>query len=495
MKYKIVITLLIVFNNIFTQNILTPLEKSNYLEITKYSDMVNFIVNIDKSNDLVEAKIIGQTVEKRDMYCLFFSNEKFGTNPKKIKVIIFAQQHGNEPSGKEGALLLVNDLLKKENKYIFDKIDLALIPQVNADGGEKNKRRNGNNADLNRNHLILTEPETIAIHNLFNQYLFDANLDVHEYYPFEDSVAYRRNFDVQVGGSTNINISQKIRDLTNNDYLPYIKKYLNENGYSFNIYSPGGMEENNYIRYSTFDINDGRQSFGILNSFSFIQEGINGIDYSANNIKRRAEGQKTGMMGFIKYLYSNNKKIKRMVAEEREKLIKPKQNEEVAVQLDHFSNGTEMEFHLLSLRSGNDTTFYVKNFRPVVKSLFSVDKPIGYLIHKDSTDLISWIYRYKIEMTNYKPNKNDVVEEYLITKIDSIDFEGDMVINPKCEINKIDPENLENEYYFVPLNQLYGNLISIALEPKSMLGLSTYKNYNNLIKLNDRYPILKVKRK
>ncbi len=136
---------------------------------------------------------------------------------------------------------MVNDLLKKENKYIFDKIDLALIPQVNADGGEKNKRRNGNNADLNRNHLILTEPETIAIHNLFNQYLFDANLDVHEYYPFEDSVAYRRNFDVQVGGSTNINISQKIRDLTNNDYLPYIKKYLNENGYSFNIYSPGGM--------------------------------------------------------------------------------------------------------------------------------------------------------------------------------------------------------------------------------------------------------------
>lgn len=101
--------------------------------------MVNFIVNIDKSNDLVEAKIIGQTVKKEICIVCSFSNEKFGLNPNKIKVIIFAQQHGNEPSGKEGALLLINDLLKKENKYIFDKIDLALIPQVNADGGEKIK--------------------------------------------------------------------------------------------------------------------------------------------------------------------------------------------------------------------------------------------------------------------------------------------------------------------------------------------------------------------
>ncbi len=39
----------------------------------------------------------------------------------------------NEQSGKEGALLLINELLMPENQYLFDKIDFALVPQMNPD--------------------------------------------------------------------------------------------------------------------------------------------------------------------------------------------------------------------------------------------------------------------------------------------------------------------------------------------------------------------------
>ncbi|MDZ7762884.1 MAG: hypothetical protein U5K00_00445 [Melioribacteraceae bacterium] len=42
-------------------------------------------------------------------------------------------------------------------------------------------------SDLNRNHLILTEPETIGLHKLFNEYHFEVTMDVHEYYPFGKS--------------------------------------------------------------------------------------------------------------------------------------------------------------------------------------------------------------------------------------------------------------------------------------------------------------------
>ncbi len=494
MKISTAIVFILISSTYFSQNLITPLEKSDYKEFTKYEELVDFIKEVDQSSELIEAKVIGKSVEQRDLYCLFFSKGEFGKDISKLKALFFAQQHGNEHSGKEGALKLITELLKPENNFLFDKIDLALIPQVNPDGSEKNQRRNGNNADLNRNHLILTEPETIALHNLFNGFLFDAALDVHEYYPFGedwDALGYRRNFDEQFGCNTNINISKEIRELSNNSFIPFIKNYLNEKEFSFNIYSPGGPPEKDYIRYSTFDINDGRQSFGIQNTFSFILEGINGIDYTVSNIKRRSEGQMFGMLGLLKYMHNNNSKIFDLVINERIKLSNPTNDEKVAIQLDHFSNGSKMELHLLSLKTNTDTTFFVNNFKPEVRSLTDVIKPDGYLIPKDSVELVDWLNRQNISYQNYDMKENDLIEEYLIQAIDSIDFEGDIVVNPIVEKNNI-CKIVSEEFYFIPTNQLLGNLIVTALEPKSMLGLVTYKKYEHLLRIKNTFPILRV---
>lgn len=62
-------------------------------------------------------------------------------------MLIFAQQHGNEQSGKEGALLLSGQLLRPENRYLFDRIDLLLI--VNPDGTMDVPTKPGIGVDVN----------------------------------------------------------------------------------------------------------------------------------------------------------------------------------------------------------------------------------------------------------------------------------------------------------------------------------------------------------
>jgi len=169
--------------------------------------------------------------------------------------------------------------------------------------------------DLNRNHLILTEPETIGLHNLFNKYLFEVSMDVHEYAPYGETwkkYGYRNNADEEIGVTTNINVAEGIRTLSKKEYLPFIQKYLNDRNFSYFEYSPGGPPEIEYIRHSTFDINDGRQSLGIQNTFSFIQEGLNGKDNFVDNIKHRAEGQMTGMLGLLEFTYNNKDEIKNL---------------------------------------------------------------------------------------------------------------------------------------------------------------------------------------
>ena len=490
-----IIIILFVFSigNVLAQ--ITPLQKSNYSKITSHSELSQFIKGIGKKSDLIKTGVIAKTAEGRELYAVFFSKGIFGKNKSKIKVLIFAQQHGNEQSGKEGALLLIDELLKPENRYLFNKIDFALVPQMNPDGSEKNQRRNNNKMDLNRNHLILTEPETIGLHNLFNKYLFEVTMDVHEYAPYGDTwkkYGYRENNDEEIGTNTNINVSEDIRMLSKKSYLPFINKYLNDRHYSYFEYSPGGPPDTDYIRHSTFDINDGRQSFGIQNTFSLIQEGLNGKDGFLDNIKHRVEGQMIGMRGLLEYAYSHKVEIKDLVARGRNKLIKSVLNNKVAIQLDHFPDGTQIEVPLLSYSTNEDTVITVQNYRPVVKSLLDVERPAGYLVPKSLKEIIDWADRQSLKYYDYKKSVGDKIEQYNIAGIDSIDFEGDMTVNPVVEVKEISDKLVKGDYIYIPTRQLRNNMIIIALEPKSELGLVTYKNYEYLLKKGEKYPVLRL---
>lgn len=489
------LSILIFSTSIFAQGIQTPLEKNNYTNRTSYGELTDFVYQLDQSSDLLDVEILGKSAEDRNLYVLKFSNSEFGKDKSKIKVLIFAQQHGNEQSGKEGALLLARELIKPENKYLFDRIDFALIPQMNPDGSEKNQRRNGNKMDLNRNHLILTEPETIALHKLFNEYRFEVTMDVHEYSPYGGEwkkFGYRKNLDETVGATTNINISNAIRMLSYENYLPYIFNYIGEKGFSAFHYLPGGPPEIDYIRYSTFDINDGRQSLGIQNTFSFIQEGLNGKDDFVDNIEHRAKGQMTGMIGLLEFSYNHKDEIKILVEKEREKLITGEVSNNVAIQLDHFSDGSKLELPLLSYYSNTDTIVIVNDYRPLVKSIYDVERPEGYLIPKSLTEIKEWADKHAIVYSAYKKSDEDRIEQYHVIRIDSIDFERDTIINPIVDVYDVTNNVCEDDYIFVPTQQLKNNMIVIALEPKSMLGLITYKQFEHLLKVKENFPILRV---
>jgi hypothetical protein len=472
----------------------TPLEKNNFQKLTSYEELTEFIYQLDSLSDLLKIEVIGKSVKGRNLHALKFSKSEFGNDTSKIKVLIFAQQHGNEQSGKEGALILARELLRAENEDFFDKIDLALIPQMNPDGSEINVRFNANGMDLNRNHLILTEPETIAMHKLFDEYLFEATMDVHEYYPYTEDFlqyGYIKYFDEQIGTLTNPNVSERIRNFSNAEYLPFINSYLSDRNFTFHNYIPGGPPEVNYMRYSTYDINDGRQSLGIQNSFSFIQEGKNGED-SLDNINRRANGQALGMFGFLEFVYSHKDFIRGMIYEERDKLIQGYVSEKVAIQMEHVNNGEKLIVPLRSVYTSTDSLITVTDFHPVVKSIYDVERPIGYLIPKNLSELYDWALRQNLIISDFDFTNGYDFQRYFVSEIDSIDFEGDTVVNPIVELRDVKIKIKPDAYYFIQTNQIKNNLIVTALEPKSILGLVTYKQYAHLLKAGEYFPVLRV---
>lgn len=489
--------LLISASNILAQAINTPLERNDYDSLSSYSEMMSCLNKIVKADNRINMDFIAESVDGRKIPVLKISGSDFGEDTAKIKILIFAQQHGNEQSGKEGALLLLKDIVSGEFDDFLNNTDLLLVPQMNPDGAFLNKRRNGNHADLNRDHLILRQPEVEGLHKLFNHYLPQATLDVHEYYPYSNDwikFGYLKDFDEQFGTTTDINVSQLIRDYSNKEFLPFVKNYLTKRGFSFNNYILGGPPGINRMRHSTVDINDGRQSFGILNTFSFILEGKNGRDAELDNIKLRAEGQKTAIEAFISFVSKNSNRIKVLVRDERNKLIQSVEGDPVAVRMEHIKGDTQLRLSLKSVYSGNDSLISVDEYHSVVEPKLIVKKPSGYLIPKDSVNLVKMLLDHNVKVEQYKRNSNDRIQKYFIEKVDSILLEELMVPDAVLRIEDASELNSEN-YFYIPVNQLQSNMLVLALEPQSMVGIIVYDEYRNWLEEGEYYPVIRVLRK
>ncbi len=483
----------------FAQQATTPAALRNYATPTSYSELTEYVNSLSKESPLMQVHIAGTSAGNRNLYALCYSTGEFGKDPAKAKVLILAQQHGNEQSGKEAVLVLANELLKQQNSYLLEHLDIALIPQVNPDGSEANNRKNANGADLNRNHVIMTQPETQALHSFFDRYLFDATVDVHEYSPYGDAwkeFGYRKNASVTMGALTNPNISPVLRNATNNDALPKVLAYIAEKGFSAAIYTPGGPPHSDYIRHSTFDVNDGRQSFGIQNTFSFIQEGMNGTDTYVENLAHRTEGQFAGLMGMLIYLNQNHTQVINMVRQAREQLLTGTLTNNVSIQAVHVTDGRTLKLPMVKFASTaydtHDTLVTVADYRPTVKSVLDIPLPYGYLLPVSDARLMQWVKAHNFQTEEIKPLMRLQIEECSINGIDSIDFEGDIVALPKVTTETIRLSDA-SQYILIPTAQLKGLLMVQALEPQSILGLSTYADFSYLLK-QPKYPILRAYR-
>jgi hypothetical protein len=493
MKFRMIGFMIVLLSNILIAQNQTPLEESKFTKLTSYEELVTYLHEVVEGSKFISLDTLAKSVEGKTIPFVRISKENFSSKNKKLRVLIFAQQHGNEHSGKESALFLLKEFTTGKFNYLLDKLDILLIPQMNPDGSEKNKRMNGNDEDLNRNHQILTAPEVLGLHKLFNKYLPEATIDVHEYNPYgEEWVKYgfRRDWDETLGILTNPNLSGVIKKFQKEKYVPYIKKYLNQRGFSFHEYVVGGPPALDRMRFSTVWINDGRQSFGILNTFSFIQEGKNGRD-SLENMEHRAKGQMSGLVGFLKFVYDNSGKIKKMVSVERQKLINSIEYEKVVVRMEHVGDGKDEKMEMLSTSSGKDTIVTVKNFNPVIKSLFEVERPKGYLILKADEKLVTWVKNHKIKFGEAREIAGSKI---IFQKIDSVKIEileEDEITVPA--LTQREEINIDFEkYLFIPTKQLYSNFIVQCLEPSSMFGLAQYKYFKYLLQPGNDFPVLKV---
>ena len=92
--------------------------------------------------------------------------------------------HGNEPSSREGCLIIARELAFSDDPRTLDllrNMTVLIVPAINGDGRAANTRGNSTGQDLNRDHSLIRQPETFALAAMVRDYTPEIAYDGHEF--------------------------------------------------------------------------------------------------------------------------------------------------------------------------------------------------------------------------------------------------------------------------------------------------------------------------
>jgi len=510
----------------------TPAEETSHREYTQNEAVAAFLSALDARSPELVVRTVGRSLgtdeyPAKEIF-LAVLGEKPASTPEaldrtKPTVLFTAAQHGNEQSAKEAALWLLRDLAVGELKPLLKKVNVLVMPQTNPYGNFMNVRPNELDLDMNRDHVKLEAEGVRAIHRVFRAWMPEVTIDVHE----KGDDYYR----VSIGCVSNINIGKDLQDYSRRTVLAEVEKTLKKKNITFHEYlvtedlgvdtssgaamgrGQGGPREE-MKRYSTTDLNDGRNSLGIFETLSFIQEGASRHDLET--LKPRTTWQYNGLRAFLESVAGHAPEVLKMVQDHRARLLEraasPAESDPVHMRmafardsnhpellLKRFERGergaapagrvlrvdkkagetvTAADFVPTSEPSGAKVVDQVvKHWFPNVESTLAVTRPRGYVVRGDRLDIIETLLALGVEVGTFDKGGLVDAEVYEVKDIDPAKL--DYLAPEKIEVAKKAARTpVQKGDFYIACVQPAANLVPCLLEPQSEFGLIRYWKFN-----------------
>jgi len=474
----------------------TPLESKGADALTSYDEMAAFLGALQDGTGAFSLDTIGSSNEGRSLFLLHFGDgeNEASAEVDRLRVLIYAQQHGDEPSGKEAAIALARDLATGAFNEVLGLVDLYLIPQVNPDGSEMRQRRNAAGQDLNRDHLTLSSPEVAAVHSVFNDVMPHVTLDVHEY-GIDGSAwveaGWYKDFGQQIGALSNANMSMELRTYAWNRVIPEMAEALEPRDVQLRRYlvTDGPTER---FRYSTTALNDGRNSMGIYNTLSFLIEGKNGLTVE-DDIRERARQQLETMKAFLRFYAGNAAEVKGLVEAERAVLAGDSAAPRVALVMDYVRDPARptISVGVVDIQTGARETRTFDNFDPKVEATLFVDRPLGYTVSTDQAAVLEVLGRHGIPVSILDQPLQVMLERYRVEGLQTAEKEDKEFLQVDVR-SGTETVTLPAGTAIVWCGGIQSNLIVSLLEPQSQWGLAPLPEFVSMLREGDTYPISRI---
>jgi len=521
----------------------TPAEACRYTQYSQNEAVGKFLSEADFLAKELTVQVVGRTREGED----FPAREIFlavltdaGTDRpadldrKKPTILVTASQHGNEQSAKEAALRLIRDLALGELRPLLKKVNVLVMPQTNPYGNWFNVRRNETGLDMNRDHVKLEAAGVEAIHRVFRAWMPEVTIDLHE----KGDDYYK----VSIGCVSNPNISRVLQDFSRRTILAEVEADLKKRDLTFHEYLvteemgstgaagvavPAGVSaaQEEYTRYSTTDLNDGRNSLGIYETLSFIQESASRHDLET--LEARTAWQYHGLRSFLESIGSHSLEILRITRDLRTRLLGKggayDEADLVHLRMDYARDPkaptlTIMKYETVESviegvlkvdkKAGEGftakdvapypepantkvTTEVLKNWFPNVEPQISVVRPLGYIIPAGCFEVVETLLRHGVVVGVFSQDQLVDVEAYAVRDVApaSVDYLAPKKITVE---RKLVSTIVKKGDFYITCGQEAANLIPCLLEPESEYGLIRYRKFRLMPEAGNLFAFTRV---
>src|SRR5262245_4834174 len=255
MRARIFIFVLIVcaaWNVSSLSQVKTRAERTDYVETSRYDDVITFLNTVEKGSSLVHVTAFGYTFEGRSLPLAIVGRIGNATpqavrSSGRLRVYIQANIHAGEVEGKEAAQILVREIASGKHAQWMDSMVLLIAPIYNADGNERvsltNRgpqngpiggmgiRANAQGLNINRDNIKLDTPEARSMVKLLNDYDPHIMIDLHT--TDGSRHAYHLTWEVPNNPVVDANITKLARD----EWLPAVVENIRrKDGWALHSY-------------------------------------------------------------------------------------------------------------------------------------------------------------------------------------------------------------------------------------------------------------------
>jgi hypothetical protein len=248
---------------------------------TSDAEMTAFLETLKVRNPQMQMLPIGLSPQGRTMSVLLFTAEGRASLAEARSLArpvlwFVGQQHGNEPAGGEAMLALAAYLAEPEARKLLERVTVVIVPRANPDGAANFRRGAANNADLNRDHLLMFQAETRALHTAIAALPPDVIFDHHEFSVvnrwFEKFGAIQA-VDAMVLHATNPMVPAEISAIADGLYRPAVESALKAQGLSmFWYYTTSNRRSDQVVSMGGNNPGIARNAFGLRGAVSFLIE-------------------------------------------------------------------------------------------------------------------------------------------------------------------------------------------------------------------------------
>jgi hypothetical protein len=295
----------------------TQWEETNAASFSSDQNEYAYTAALDAASDRVRVVEIGRTVLGRPINMLIIGYPAPKPTAAAVSgnpaVLLNCNVHGNEPSSREGCLILARELAFADDPRTLDLLSnmtVLIVPAINGDGRAANTRGNSTGQDLNRDHSLLRQPETFALAAMVRDYTPEVAYDGHE---FGNSQAG----DLPTLWPRHLNVAEPIMSQSKSLIEDWL--YTNGSGDGW-WYCPYGCQNGGAVGLSQETIL--RNTMGLKNTVSMLLEARSAGGQTrpdeaiaANNRRRKTYSAMYTMQQLLDYYRENRPEIAQTIEE------------------------------------------------------------------------------------------------------------------------------------------------------------------------------------